>query len=633
MNIVEMFENTVSKYPERQALVDMAGTRPITYAELDTLSGRVAGKLRASGYKKGSFVIILTDRRYEYFAAYLGILKAGMAVVPLVPDYPEERISYIKSNSEAVTVITESFFDDIDTYPVLTDSADDDAPAMLIYTSGSTGTPKGILYSVYGLSNSVSNHKTLYDGVSDIRHAATGLLSFCIHVAEYLTPLTMGGTVYIVPDGTRRSVHQLEDFILNNNITTAFIPPQLLRLYNNKAPSLRMVYAAGERVSNVYSPDFLIRNAYGMSEVGIISTFDIDKKYESTPIGKAVNGTTFLILDEHGQPVPDGAEGEICFLGNYGTCYFKDEQRTREYMPKQNDGRTLLHSGDVGYFDENKNMVYVNRRDWMVKINGQRVETLEIESLLFDMDEVSGGAVKAFEDADSQTYLVAYYSLDKDVTESEIRRRLLCKLPEYMMPRYFVKMDEMPKNVNGKLDRKSLLPPTFERYKAAYAAPETKTEEAICEAMERVLRCGKVGICDDFFALGGDSIKVLRLIDEAHVDGLGTDIVFEGKTPRDMAKLCTEKTEKIAHSEEIPASAPLSESQLGVYLECVASPNSLRYNIPVLCRLPRDTDARKFICAVKKVAESHPAMKVTVTDSYGTPKMIYHDGEISVSEK
>ena len=634
MDFISMFIEAAAKWPERVALVDRNGSRETSYAELDRLSGLVAGKLHSFGFAKGEFILINMGRRMEYIAAYFGVLKAGCVVVPTVPDYPEERVAFIKNDCGSRLTITYDFFSDIEDFEPFEAPGEDADPALLAYTSGSTGTPKGILFSTADLARGAVRHRMVFDGIEPVIYAGVALFSFLLQIIEYHAVLTIGGTTHIVEDDVRKSAVSLASYYKDHGITVGIITPQLLRLYRNIDPALQRVITCGERLSRTAPDGYDLLNGYGMSEtVAFVTTFPVLHAYDNTPVGKSMEGVEVSVLDDEGNKVPDGVEGEICALGEFDTVYFKDPERTAKAMLPHPDGKTLVRTGDIGYVDETGNIVFSNRKDWMVKVNGQRVETLEIEGRLMDMPQIANAAVKAFEDADSQNYLVAYYVEKEPVGQDILRRELAKTLPEYMIPRFLVKMDDLPRNVNGKLDRKALLPPEADMYKAVYRAPADALEKAICEAFEKVLRCGIVGIDDDFFALGGDSIKVLRLIDDIDSYGLTPDMIFKARTPRAIAALCeADASSKLVHNPSTLEFCHLSDSQLGVYFDCSSDPESVKYNIPVVCYLPEKTDSARFVAAVNTVAAAHKALNVTIEEHAGLPCMHYSAKPVSVSE-
>ncbi len=633
MNYIEIMRDIFINNASKTAIVDNEAKRHTTYEELDSLSSKISSKLISLGCIPGDVVAILLDRKAEYIAAYLGILKAGCCVVSLIKEYPKDRIDYIVGECNAKYIIREDFFYDIDSYesiePIILDDEDN---AFLIYTSGSTGKPKGILHSIAALAFSVQRQKFLFDNVENIIYGATAPMSFIAFVLEYLVTLYCGGTIHILSDYVRKNVREMEKYFNENGITASFISPQLLRMFNGAAKLVR-VFTGSERLSGVYFEDFDLYNLYGSSEtIATVTYFKVDKKYDNTPIGKAVNNVKIHILDDENNAVKNGEIGEICIQGNFLKCYYKLSEETARKVIKQEDGSVLVHTGDMGYFDDNGNLVYSNRKDWMVKINGQRVETLEIENLLNSIEGITNSVVKAFNDNMGQTYLAAFYTSNNNVSQSVIHAKLKDSIPDYMIPRFFKKLDEMPKNVNGKLDRNALKAPKIDDYKEAYVAPENDIQIKLCKSVEKVLGCGKIGIKDDFISLGGDSIKVLALISEANIEGLLPSHILMGRTIEKISELIEADSSKalIEHEDELLDVYPLTESQLGVYLECINEPESKMYNIPMYCILPNNVDVNKLANAINYVFNNHKVLGITVDN---TPQMVLSNVNANIEIK
>ena len=286
----------------------------------------------------------------------------------------------------------------------------------------------------------------------------------------------------------------------------------------------------------------------------------------------------------------------------------------------------------------------------MVKINGQRVETLEVENVIKKFDGVENVAVKAFVDDDGQNYIVAYFVRKPNTTEIsdvQIRKELAKKVPPYMIPRFFVEKDTLPLTASGKLDRVSLEPPSVENYKVKYRVPETDAEKSVCEVFSTVLNCGRVGADDDFFALGGDSIKVLKLMDALKTIGFAVSAkeILQGKTVAKIAGFAirVKAADRTAESalaavrsatdywKAIPEFTPLTDSQRGVYFESIEKPLSTMYNIPFALELPASVDIEKFENAIRSVSLVHPALFVSVSDEMGEPAMLFNSPECVVA--
>ena len=634
MTNFEKFNINIANYAQQTAIVDQNGQREISYARLNELSGRVATKLKARGCQPGDAVMVCMERSMEYVLAYIGVLKAGCVVVPVVLDYPKERIDCILQDSQAKYTIEKAFFSDIESYkPGKTVILKDSAPALLIYTSGSTGKPKGILHSLRSLGDAIRRNSLMLEGVSPIRFGATGSMSFVVFILEYLATLNLGGCVHILGESTRRDILHLEKYFEQYEITISFISPQMLSLYKGSR-GIKRILTGSDVLRNVYSTQYELYNLYGMSETLVTALFFIvDKAYDNTPIGKPVEGVQVFLLNEKGEEVPENTEGEICLKGFFADGYLHISGKT---ITAQRDGTVLVRTGDIGFRNESGNIVYLCRKDWMVKINGQRVEVGEIEKCLRACEAVKDAVVKSFQNSMGQTYLVAYYTGEREISSSSFCTTLKLTLPEYMLPQYYKRLESMPVNSNGKLDRLALTPPDVCEYKGIYAPPENDRQALLCQSMEKLLQCGTVGIDDDFFSLGGNSIKVLALIADTGINELTPDIILRGKTVRYISDLLekTDGVKPIIHQSMIANYYSLTEAQLGVYLQCNEDPQSMMYNIPICCTLPTNIDLPRFAKAVKCAMEHHRVLGVRIGKYLdGTPCMKPGDYSVEVERK
>lgn len=571
-DFITFFMDKARQFSDKTAIVDMDGTRKTTYRELNTLSGKISAVLKKSGVKKGDAVIICMDRKMEYIASELAVLKCGAAFVALLPEYPQERIQYIKGDCHAVLMIDEEFFSKMRASEIF-DAEIPDAevpdveqvspsdPAFMIYTSGSTGNPKGMIHTHKSLTASVLRHKKVLELKETDIQLVNAPFSFIVMCLEIYTPLSIGGAVHILSDEKRKNVRALEAYIVEHHITVTFISPQMLRLFSAECSDLRLVVTGSERVSNITGHGYRFLNLFGCSETAAMATyFEVDKKYDNTPIGKAAPGIKAVLLDDKGREVETGEEGELCVIGDIAHTYINLPEQSRDAFIPQEDGMVLFHTKDICRRLPDGNLVYVNRKDWMVKVNGQRVEIGEIEAVLSGIRQVDVAVVKNFLNAYGQTYLAAYYTLkdpEQDLlSEEEIRDTLSRRLPQYMIPQYFVKMEKMPLNVNGKLDRKQLQAPDMNHRQSDYAPPQDEKQAAVCAAFETTLKLDKVGINDDFFNMGGDSIQVMMLL--THLDGLEPGHIYENRTPKKIAEVWTKEK---GHTEENLASEPKFQNQ------------------------------------------------------------------------
>lgn len=271
MNFLEGFRKQTAEQPDKTAIVDLGGARSTTYHELEEKSGRVAAKLAALGDIRGSAVLVCLDRRMEYVRAEIGVMMAGAAYVPLLPEYPKERIEYIFRDCEAVCQIDAAWMEDLEEYePVAGYTVAEKDRAMIIYTSGSTGRPKGIVHS----------HGSHYGGVMRIIRtlgfdeeeclAASAPMSFVVALMEYFAVLCAGGCVHILSEEVRKDVHLLEAYYADKKITCGFISPQMLRYFKNRGKALKKVFTGSERVSMMSGDGYTLYNLYGHSRDGSV---------------------------------------------------------------------------------------------------------------------------------------------------------------------------------------------------------------------------------------------------------------------------------------------------------------------------------------------------------------------------
>lgn len=615
-NFVQRFTSIVDRTPDKTALV--CGDDRLTYRQLDELSSKIAARLLKNGAAKEKIYPVVLERGNMYIAAVIGILKSGAAYSPLSVSYPKDRVEYIKQDSGADFIIDDSFLENIEDENVpqsLPEIAMGDA-AVAIYTSGSTGNPKGIIHDHYSFSSTLIRQLKVGCGADDIQLSVTPF-SFAISSCDIYTSLWAGAQVHILTDEQRKDISFILDYIDRCGITSSVISPQLLKQLPVKESTLRLVNSGGERLGGVFSPYTTIKNAYGLSELlSIAMSFELDKAYDNTPIGKPLDGYKAYVLGSDGNQVADGEEGELCISGTMARGYIGLAELTAKVFTENpfstgDDDKRLLHTGDIVRKDENGNVIYVNRKDWMVKVNGQRVEMGEVEVKLSKIEGVKTAVVKSFTDANEQTYICGYYTAQTKLSDKQIRAELAKTLPSYMIPRFIVRIDEFPLTPNGKLDRKALKEPDAKDFVSEYKAPQTDEEKLVCSAFASILGLEKVGVDDDFFSLGGDSIKTVMLQEKLSGYAVPTKLIFEKRTPFETAKCLTKQDETEFVFEQKDA-YPMTDAQLGIYLANIHDLQSLEYNNPASFTFEKaiGIDAQKLADAVRQTAELYPFMKV-----------------------
>lgn len=608
---------------DKIAVVDQNGQRQTTYKELFTMACRVAGYLQQQKYPPHSFIGICLPTSVEYVAAEIGIWLAGHAIVPMGDKYPKDRIKYIMHHCESPLLINDEIIQTMmKTEPtekfVLPNEEDINS---LFYTSGSTGTPKGVLHNFRSLGRPIPLEKLLEE--QDLHIMGATMPFFFIASRTIFCIFFRGGRIYLVEQEIVKDIKLLEDYLALHHIEFTFLPPSILANFQSKSSDLKLVMSAAERMSNIYFKDFKLINHYGLTETcGAGTSFIVDKPYETTPIGKPGAHVEYCIMDEDGNEVPQGEKGELCLKGNLTVGYYKDPKSTSDLYKYG-----WLHTGDIVRELPDGNLVYVERKDWMVKINGQRVEPGEVEAVIKQVDGVKNAIVKGFTTKDRQ-FLCAYYIASKDLSEDSIRKNLHSKLPTYMVPAYFVRMESFPLLPSGKTDRKSLVAPIAETrdfVRQTYAAPKNPIERQLCEAFKKALSIEHVGIDDDFFELGGDSIRVMEVQTLCPDLALSSQMIYANRTPKKIAEACA-KTEQVNFAKQ--KDYPLSQTQLGIYVECMSQQEETLYNNAILFKLADDIDTNRLAHACEAVVEAHPYIKTRLfVDEEGHPRQRRNDEE------
>ena len=608
---------------DKMAVVDQNGQRQTTYKDLFIMACRVAGYLQQKNYPPHSFIGICLPTSMEYLASQIGIWLAGHAIVPMGDKYPKDRIDYIMHHCESPLLINDEVIQEMmkaepTEHYVLPEEEDINA---LFYTSGSTGVPKAVMttFSFYRIS---PTYESFVDEQNVTVMGITAPMFFVVSKQLYII-IVKGGIADLIPAETIKDIRLFETYLDEHKIEFVFIPPTALAYFQNKSSHLKIVTTGAERLSGVGPSNYKIYNCYGQTETGGFTfSFLLDKKYENTPIGKPDVDVDYCILDTEGKPVAPGEEGELCVRGPFTSGYYKEPELTENLFRGG-----WLHTGDIVCQQPDGNVVYVNRKDWMVKINGQRVEPGEVEAVIKQVNGIKNSIVKGFTTKDRQ-FLCAYYIANDNISEHTIREYMLSKLPAYMVPSYFVRMDRFPLLPSGKTDRQSLPEPIdkADSIRPPYSEPTSNVERQLCEAFEKALSIDRIGIDDDFFELGGDSIRVMEVQTLCPDLVLSSQMIYANRTPKKIADACAH-TEQVNYAQQ--KDYPLSQTQLGIYVECMSRQGEVAYNNGMLFRMNPAIDADLFSKACETVVEAHPYIKTRLfVDSQGNPRLLRNDAEI-----
>lgn len=524
----------------------------LTYQELNEKSEILSGEIcRQSG--QSSIMGISTTRCVEMVIGVLAILKSGKAYLPLDPKYPTERLQQIIKDSgvDCCLSVTKElpFFESLGLNGLVTDENSRIEPvsthqlkgslAYVLYTSGSTGKPKGVCMGHEALANLLlwqQKHSKAAIGTKTLQFAP---LSFDVSFQEIFSTLTTGGTLVLIEDDLRLDPQSLLQFIQEENINRIFLPFVALQYLTEAADlsqfypeCLQEVMTAGEQLKitpqivRFFSklPHTVLYNQYGPTECHVVTELKLEGPAELWPslpsIGKPIDNTQILIVDEQLNLMPEGETGELCIAGRcVAEGYLNQPELTaRKFteIPQANGkGLRIYRTGDLARFLPNKEIEFLGRKDDQVKIRGYRIELGEIEILLNNQENIRQAIVVAREDIPGQKRLVAYLvSAGNNKDTQSLRQAIEQHLPDYMMPSAFVWLDELPKTSNGKVDKKSLPKPGIKRPELSvlYKSPVTNTEKNIAALWSELLQVDMVGTDDNFFELGGNSLLAVKTV-------------------------------------------------------------------------------------------------------------------------
>lgn len=521
IHFIENLRKAAAAEGSRTAIVYNNGKSSMSYAELDHLSSAIADKIHHSEILPGTPVAVMMQRDALSIAAEIGVLKAGAAFVPLMPSYPKERIEYIMKDCNAGLMIDADYYSDLSEYNSAFEPAlPCEDMVMVIYTSGSTGRPKGVVYDLAAYNATVQRLSVNYGKIDSVILGAFAPMAFVAHVAEYAAVFNCGGTTHIIPDELRTDPIRLEQYYRDNRITAAGIPQKIFAIFQKKLPDLQIVILSGEKICNVDPKDDKVIVSYGQTEAISIMEYPIDSLRKEAFVGTAVPGTEVFLLDDQGNDVGLLHEGEICAKGIYPRRYLNLPAETKKTFEETDDGEVLVHTGDIGIRHENGLIEYINRRDFMIKINGNRVDPSEIESAVKQFPGVTDAIVKGFDGKNGRIHLCCYYVSGETTAPQTFRKFLGKTLPFYMIPKSFVRLDCLPRTATGKPDRSALPEPELQT-EEEYVAPVSEDEKKLCDIVENLLGVGKAGMADNFFELGADSLQVAQLVSTLAQEGMG----------------------------------------------------------------------------------------------------------------
>ncbi|KUP39084.1 non-ribosomal peptide synthetase [Bacillus halotolerans] len=657
------FEVQADQRPDHDAVI--FGNERYTYRQLNERANQLARTLRTKGVQADQFVAIISPHCIELIVGILAVLKSGGAYVPIDPQYPEDRIQYMLSDSRTEIVLTQrrlldqlpydgdvvlldaenSYHEDRSNLDLFSNTHD---LAYMIYTSGSTGNPKGVLIEHQGLANYIWWAKEVYVRGEKTNFPLYSSISFDLTVTSIFTPLVTGNTI-IIYDGEDKS-EVLSAIMRDSRIDIIKLTPAHLHVLKEMnvadGTAIRKMIVGGENlstrlaksVSEQFKGRLDIFNEYGPTETVVgcmIYRYDAKRdKREFVPIGTPAANTDIYVADANKNLVPIGVIGEMYISGpGVARGYWNRPDLTAEkfvenpYIP----GAKMYKSGDLAKRLRDGNLVYVGRIDEQVKIRGHRIELGEIEAALHNVEAVQKAAVTVREEEDGLKQLCAYYVSEKSIPAAQLREQLSLELPNYMVPSYFVRLEHMPLTSNGKINRKVLPAPEASLQQTAeYVPPGNEVESKLTDLWKEVLGISHAGIKHNFFDLGGNSIRAAALAARIHKEldvNLSLKDIFKFPTIEQLA-------DKALHMEKnryapIPAAKempyyPVSSAQRRMYLLSHAEGGELTYNMTGAMSVEGTVDPARLNAAFQKLIERHEALRTSFELYEGEPAQRIH---------
>lgn len=648
-SIPEMFDEQVKEYGEATAVVD--GNNSITYHDLREKSLHLAGVLHKLGIQQGDVVGLYFTPGIDMIQAILGVLYAGGVYLPIVNDCPKERMDYMLSDSEAVLLLTNTTIETNECRILSLEKtekmeADNDYSnvafdelAYIIYTSGTTGKPKGVMVEHGGVSNLREYFRQVHQINERDRVMQFANYAFDATLSEFSMSIFNGATLYIVPEDCRKDMERLADFIEKNEITISVLPPVVLsQLSIEKLKSFRTIITAGSETTvdivQKYTELGIYSNDYGPTETTVCASFWKHKKGEPVgkrvPIGRPMCNKNIYILNGNALCNP-GVRGEICIAGDgLARGYLGMPELTASKFTDCpfTEGK-MYRSGDVGRWLPDGNIEYLGRIDQQIKLRGYRVELGEIEVAVGSMSKIDSCVARFVSDSKQGDEIVLYFVLKKEnkVESGEIRKFLKDKLPEYMIPSRFMEMKDIPLNSNGKVDIKAL-PLAGECSNRSYEAPTNETEKEICRIMEEILQNAPVGVNDDFFEIGGHSLRTMALsnrISETFGCMINYRKIYDYATPKKLAGLIMngvgESTETISKTLE-KDNYSLGYAQKRIYSIAQMQPDGLAYNMPQILCFKGEVKVEKMKEAIQKIVDANSILRTSFQIVNGEPRQV-----------
>jgi len=671
------FEQKAKTCEDKIALV--FEDQELSYRELNRRTGQLAAHLVRKGVRPDTVVGLMAERSIEMVIGILAILKAEGAYLPIDIDYPDIRIKYLLEDS-GIQMVLEAFSGnssngtDLPTADIIngiemidirneslylgdvkqTDPIGNGNTLLyVIYTSGSTGQPKGVMMEHKGLVN-LLRYQLKYTNIPFRRVLQFITISFDVSFQEIFSTLTAGGKLYLIDKETQTNIPELFKIIEKNEIETLFFPASFLKFVLNEEENLDLmprtvahIITAGEQLivssnfrKHLQENNIWLHNHYGPAEAHVVTTLTLNPAGEIPElptIGKPVSNTGIYIVDKEMHLQPMGVLGELFIAGiQVGRGYWRRKQLTSERFMNNPfmQGERLYKTGDLARWLCDGNIEFLGRIDHQVKIRGFRVEPGEIENHLMQIPAIKEAVVMAHQANKIEKYLCAYVVSDEVVDRAQLRNILSQFLPDYMIPAYFIQLEQIPLTPNKKVDRAKLPEPGITAPGDNYTGPRDKIEKQLVEIWLEVLKLeaqALIGIDDNFFELGGHSLRatvMMTRVQRRLKVKITLGDIFKYPTIRNLAGYIKEKQTGqggLIESVEKKEYYPLSSAQQRLFIVNQTSVPNIVYNLPVALIVEGPLQRERLQEVFKEILTRHESLRTSFGLRQGKPVQIIHE--------
>ncbi|MBF0288100.1 MAG: amino acid adenylation domain-containing protein [SAR324 cluster bacterium] len=637
--LTQLFEQQVQQYPGSPAI--SMEDRILSYKKLNEKANALAHYLRnEAGLESGDIVAVMLERSEWSIIGLLGTLKAGGVYLPVEPSYPKTRIEYMLTDSQCKIVLSDSSSqqtEGLKDIPVLDITAlspvhensnlvsttKPEDLAYVIYTSGSTGTPKGVMVEHRGFINMSLDQIKVFGVLPTDRVLQFASPSFDASLSEIFMALLCGASLVLIKREVMYDLERFSAYLQQQQVTVITLPPSYLSTLKKRALSdVRVLITAGESAhvedAIYYSKHLDYFNAYGPTECSVCVSYhrvSPENNYPNgIPVGKPIANTEVLIVDPQLNLVPVGVVGEICVSGvGLARGYLGQEELTQEkFIPHPLEAETRLYrTGDSGQWLEDGNILFIGRKDDQVKIRGYRIELGEINQRLLEHPRINDGVVMAQVNSLGAKELTAYVVSEQENWETqELKNFLSQTLPEYMIPVYFIQLDKLPLTPNGKIDKQALPHPQHQGLTQGtpYQAPRDLIESYLAEIWENILNQEKIGIYDNFFNLGGDSIKAIQILDRLQQKNLTTDMhcIFQHPSIAELSSLIRPYQVSI---EQRPITGPVELTPIQHHFFAEHQIDSHHFNQALLLKTKQRFEENALLEVLQEIQKHHDMLR------------------------